>query len=206
MVIADRIAILVNTVFENYHMYGTVALAAGAAGFALQIYCDFMGYSTIAVGAARVMGFKLMENFETPYFAKSVSEFWRRWHISLSTWFRDYLYIPLGGNRCSKAHKYLNIMITMTLSGLWHGANWTLSGCGRSHGKAAERILSEASRKDGELQLPACTGDYDLRTGRYCVDIFPRAQYPGCSRVLLETGGEVGPVEPFQRYGLYARA
>ncbi len=134
MVIADRIAILVNTVFENYHIYGTVALAAGAVGFALQIYCDFMGYSTIAVGAARVMGFKLMENFETPYFAKSVSEFWRRWHISLSTWFRDYLYIPLGGNRCSKSRKYLNIMITMALSGLWHGANWTYIAWGVLHG------------------------------------------------------------------------
>lgn len=134
MVIADRVAILVNSVFDNYHMYGTVALAVGAAGFALQIYCDFMGYSTIAVGAARVMGFTLMENFETPYFACSVGEFWRRWHISLSTWFRDYLYIPLGGNRCSRGRKYLNVMLTMTLSGLWHGANWTYVVWGLLHG------------------------------------------------------------------------
>ena len=134
MVISDRVAILVNTVFDSFFMYGTVALVAGAAGFALQIYCDFMGYSTIAVGAARVMGFTLMENFETPYFAKSVSEFWRRWHISLSTWFRDYVYIPLGGNRCSKARKYFNLMVTFGVSGLWHGASWTYVAWGVIHG------------------------------------------------------------------------
>ncbi len=134
MVISDRVAILVNTVFENYHMLGSVALIAGAVGFALQIYCDFMGYSTIAVGAAKVMGFTLMENFETPYLAKSISEFWRRWHISLSTWFKDYVYIPLGGNRCSRARKYFNLMITFCVSGLWHGANWTFVAWGAMHG------------------------------------------------------------------------
>ena len=93
-----------------------------------------MGYSTVAVGAANVMGFKLMENFETPYFAKSVSEFWRRWHISLSSWFRDYVYIPLGGNRCSKMKKYFNLMVTFCISGLWHGANWTFVIWGCLHG------------------------------------------------------------------------
>ncbi len=134
MVISDRVAILVNNVFDNYCMYGTVALVAGAAGFALQIYCDFMGYSTIAVGAAKVMGFNLMENFETPYFARSVSEFWRRWHISLSTWFKDYVYIPLGGNRCSTARRCFNLMATFTVSGLWHGANWTFIIWGLMHG------------------------------------------------------------------------
>ena len=134
MVIADRVAVLVNTVFDGYYMYGTVALVAGAVGFALQIYGDFMGYSTIAVGAARVMGFELMENFETPYFAVSVSDFWRRWHISLSSWFRDYVYIPLGGNRCSKPRKYFNIMVTLGVSGLWHGANWTYVVWGLLHG------------------------------------------------------------------------
>lgn len=134
MVIADRVALLVNTVFDGFYMYGTVALAAGAAGFALQIYCDFMGYSTIAVGAARVLGFELMENFETPYFARSVGEFWRRWHISLSTWFRDYVYIPLGGSHCSKGRKYRNLMLTMGVSGLWHGASWTFVAWGLIHG------------------------------------------------------------------------
>lgn len=134
MVIADRVAILVNTVFDGVYLYGTVALVAGALGFALQIYCDFMGYSTIAIGAARVMGFTLMENFDTPYFATSISDFWRRWHISLSTWFRDYVYIPLGGNRCSKIRKYFNLMVTFGISGLWHGANWTYVFWGFLHG------------------------------------------------------------------------
>lgn len=134
MVIADRVAILVNTVFDGAYLYGTVALVAGALGFALQIYCDFMGYSTIAIGAAKVMGFTLMENFDTPYFATSISDFWRRWHISLSTWFRDYVYIPLGGNRCSKIRKYFNLMVTFGVSGLWHGANWTYVFWGFLHG------------------------------------------------------------------------
>lgn len=134
MVISDRVAILVDNVFDNFYMYGTVALLAGSIGFALQIYCDFMGYSTIAKGAAKVMGFELMENFETPYFSKSVSEFWRRWHISLSTWFRDYVYIPLGGNRCSKLRKYFNLMVTFGVSGLWHGASWNYVAWGVMHG------------------------------------------------------------------------
>ncbi len=134
MVIADRVAILVNHVFGSYYLYGTVVLAAGAVGFAIQIYCDFMGYSIIAVGAARVMGFRLMENFETPYFSRSVSEFWKRWHISLSTWFRDYVYIPLGGNRRSRLRKYVNVMVTMGVSGLWHGASWTYVIWGLLHG------------------------------------------------------------------------
>ncbi|NBI89225.1 MBOAT family protein, partial [Lachnospiraceae bacterium] len=102
LVIADRIAILVNTVFDRYYMYGTVELIVAAMGFALQIYCDFSSYSTIAIGASQIMGITLMENFNVPYFSRSIKEFWRRWHISLSTWFKDYLYIPLGGNRCSR--------------------------------------------------------------------------------------------------------
>ncbi len=145
MVIADRVALLVNTVFDSFYMYGTVSLAAGAVGFALQIYCDFMGYSTIAVGAARVLGFELMENFETPYFARSVGEFWRRWHISLSTWFRDYVYIPLGGNRCSKGRKYMNLMLTMGVSGLWHGANWTFVAWGLIHG--VYQVVGDMTKK-----------------------------------------------------------
>jgi len=124
MVIADRIAILVNTVFDNYYMYGSVELFVAAVGFALQIYCDFASYSNIAIGAAKIMGFDIMDNFNTPYFSTSVSDFWKRWHISLSSWFRDYLYIPLGGNRCSKPRQYFNIMVTFLVSGLWHGASW----------------------------------------------------------------------------------
>lgn len=134
MVIADRISIMVDHVFENAYAYGTFELFLAALGFAIQIYCDFNGYSTIAIGAARVMGFSLMDNFNTPYFATSISDFWHRWHISLSTWFRDYLYIPLGGNRCSKLKKYRNIMITFLTSGLWHGASWSFVVWGGLHG------------------------------------------------------------------------
>ena len=124
IVIADRAAILVNQVFNycNYYEGPTVLIAAVL--FAFQVYGDFAGYSNIAIGAAQVMGFKLMKNFERPYLAVSVSDFWRRWHISLSTWFRDYLYIPLGGNRKGTVRKYINQMIVMLVSGLWHGAAW----------------------------------------------------------------------------------
>jgi D-alanyl-lipoteichoic acid acyltransferase DltB (MBOAT superfamily) len=134
VVIADRMAIFVNQVFDNSYYYGTIELVFAAVGFAIQIYCDFSGYSTIAIGAAKVMGFDLMENFNTPYFATSIGDFWHRWHISLSTWFRDYLYIPLGGNRCSKAKKYFNVMVTFLVSGLWHGASWTYVIWGGLHG------------------------------------------------------------------------
>jgi len=134
MMIADRLSVLVDSIFSSYNKYGTCILMLGAVAFALQIYCDFASYSAIAIGAARVMGFTLMENFDTPYFAMSIKEFWRRWHISLSTWFRDYLYIPLGGNRKGKVRKYINLMITFLASGLWHGANWTYVFWGGLHG------------------------------------------------------------------------
>ena len=125
MVIADRIAIFVDAAYGTEVLYDGKYLLIASILFAFQIYCDFGGYSTIAVGAAKVMGFELMENFNCPYYAQSVAEFWRRWHISLSTWFRDYLYIPLGGNRKGTARKYINTMIVFVVSGLWHGANWT---------------------------------------------------------------------------------
>ncbi|MBR5597724.1 MAG: MBOAT family protein [Lachnospiraceae bacterium] len=134
VVITDRVAVLVDHIFKEYQCYGLVALSIGALAFALQIYCDFNGYSTIAIGAAKVLGFDLMDNFNTPYFSQSITEFWRRWHISLSTWFRDYLYIPLGGSRCNKWKQYRNILITFTVSGLWHGANWTYVFWGFLHG------------------------------------------------------------------------
>lgn len=134
MVIADRAAVLVNTVFDNYRMYGSTQLILAAVFFALQIYCDFGSYSLIAIGAAKIMGFELMENFNTPYFACSIRDFWSRWHISLSTWFRDYLYIPLGGNRRGRVRKSVNIMIVFLASGLWHGADWSYVVWGGIHG------------------------------------------------------------------------
>jgi alginate O-acetyltransferase complex protein AlgI len=126
VVIADRLAIFVDLVYnDGNHRQNGSALIAATIFFAFQIYCDFSGYSDIAIGSARVLGFKFMTNFKRPYLAQSVSEFWQRWHISLSTWFRDYVYIPLGGNRVTSPRRYFNLFITFLISGLWHGANWT---------------------------------------------------------------------------------
>lgn len=125
IVLADRIAVVIDQVFDYYPYYSGFYMILAAVLFAFQVYCDFAGYSNIAIGAAQVMGFDLMENFNCPYFARSVTEFWHRWHISLTSWFRDYLYIPLGGNRKGKVKKYRNVMIVFLASGLWHGANWT---------------------------------------------------------------------------------
>ena len=124
VVIADRLAVIVSKVYDSPTEFTGVSLIVATLAFAFQIYCDFSGYSDIAIGAAQVMGFKLMDNFNRPYFAKSISEFWKRWHISLSTWFRDYLYIPLGGNKLGKWRWQFNLFITFLVSGLWHGANW----------------------------------------------------------------------------------
>ena len=125
LVIAGRLAITVDLIYGNYADCTGYQLVLGTFAFALQIYCDFASYSIIAIGSAKVMGFSLMENFKQPFFADSCGDLWRRWHISLNTWFRDYLYIPLGGSRKGKARKYVNLMIVFLTSGLWHGANWT---------------------------------------------------------------------------------
>lgn len=125
LVLADRIAIVVNQVYGDIGQFGGMYVIVATILFAFQIYCDFAGYSTIAMGAAKIMGFDLMDNFNAPYFSQSVAEFWRRWHISLSSWFRDYLYIPLGGNRKGTLRKHINNLIVFGVSGLWHGANWT---------------------------------------------------------------------------------
>ncbi len=134
LVIADRTAILVNSVYNNMSAYSGMAVAAATAAFALQIYCDFASYSLIAKGAAKVMGFELMKNFEQPYLSVSIAEFWRNWHISLSSWFKDYLYIPLGGNRKGNVRKYFNLMVVFLVSGLWHGASWHYVIWGAIHG------------------------------------------------------------------------
>jgi alginate O-acetyltransferase complex protein AlgI len=125
LVVADRLALYVNDVYGAPRNYNGLQLTLATLFFAYQIYCDFSGYSDIAIGAAQVLGFRLMENFNTPYYSLSVSEFWRRWHISLSTWFRDYVYIPLGGSRGSSRRHIINLLLTFGISGLWHGANWT---------------------------------------------------------------------------------
>ena len=134
IVLADRIAVVVDTVFSGYDAYSGWYFVVASILFTVQIYCDFGGYSAIAIGAARILGFELMENFNVPYSSMSIAEFWHRWHISLSTWFRDYLYIPLGGNRKGTVRKYINRMIVFLVSGLWHGASLHFVIWGAIHG------------------------------------------------------------------------
>ncbi len=133
VVIADSCATYVNTIFNNYENLNTASLALGAFYFAFQIYGDFAGYSNIAIGTARLFGFDLMRNFNYPYFSRNIAEFWRRWHISLSTWFRDYVYIPLGGSRGSRIYQLRNVLVIFLVSGFWHGANWTFVVWGGLH-------------------------------------------------------------------------
>jgi D-alanyl-lipoteichoic acid acyltransferase DltB (MBOAT superfamily) len=148
MIVADRLAVLVNEIFRAPANYPGIPLIVATIFFAIQIYCDFSGYSDIAIGAARVMGFTLMTNFKRPYCSESVAEFWHRWHVSLSTWFRDYVYIPLGGNRVSPPRQYFNIFVTFLVSGFWHGANWTFVVWGALHGVfVAFGLMSERPRK-----------------------------------------------------------
>ena len=134
VVIADRVAVIVNAVYDNDERYTGVYVLMATVLYAFQIYCDFAGYSNLAIGAAGVMGFDLKENFKVPYRAVNIADFWDRWHISLSTWLRDYVYISLGGNRKGQIKKYRNLMITFLVSGIWHGANWTFVVWGALHG------------------------------------------------------------------------
>ncbi|WP_428328416.1 MBOAT family O-acyltransferase [Mucilaginibacter sp.] len=134
MVIADRLGLYVDPVFSHPHSHSALDLLLATYFFAFQIYCDFSGYSDIAIGAALTLGIELMKNFNMPYLAKNIAEFWKRWHISLSTWFRDYLYIPLGGNRVSFFITCINLLIVFMVSGLWHGANWKYLVWGFIHG------------------------------------------------------------------------
>ena len=173
MVVADRAAGVVDAVFAEHYLYQATALWAAALLFAVQIYCDFSSYSTIAVGAARVMGFSLMENFNTPYFAVSIRDFWRRWHISLSTWFRDYLYIPLGGNRAGRLRRYGNLMVTFLVSGLWHGASWNFVAWGGIHGlyQIAGDLLAPWKRRF-EKRFGVRTQCASYRLGQILVTFF----------------------------------
>ena len=150
LVIADNVAVYVDRVFDDVYKFEGFALILATFFFTIQIYCDFSGYSDIARGTAKLFGIDLMENFRSPYFSSSIREFWSRWHISLSTWFRDYVYIPLGGNRVSKTRHYINLMITFIISGLWHGANLTFIIWGAVHGLA--QIIENIFMKDKNYQ------------------------------------------------------
>lgn len=145
IVIADRIAVIVKNVYGSWETYTGLYIVYAAVLFSFQIYCDFYGYSTIARGSAKLLGISLMDNFNAPYFAKSIKEFWRRWHISLSTWFRDYLYIPLGGNRKGEIRKHTNLLFVFAVSGLWHGASMSFVVWGILNG--IYQVLSDVLKK-----------------------------------------------------------
>ena len=145
VVVADRMGLYVDTVLPNYMNYTGVTCFAASIFYTIQIYADFAGYSLMAIGVGKTLGFELTENFRRPYFAVSVTDFWRRWHISLSTWLKDYVYIPLGGSRCSKVRNNWNIFVTFLVSGIWHGANWTFIVWGVWHGlfQIVEKMLGQ---------------------------------------------------------------
>jgi alginate O-acetyltransferase complex protein AlgI len=157
VVIADRVAVLVNHIYNNPEEQNGLTLTLATYLFAFQIYCDFSGYSDIAIGSARLLGIDLMENFKLPYRAKSIGEFWQRWHISLSNWFRDYVYIPLGGNRVRKWRWYYNLMFVFVISGFWHGSKWTFIVWGALHGfyLVMERVFKVADKKKEYTGLSA---------------------------------------------------
>jgi alginate O-acetyltransferase complex protein AlgI len=169
VLIADNIAILVNGVFDSPGDWSSIMIWAATIGFAIQIYCDFSGYSDIAIGISKILGFDLPLNFNHPYVARNPSDFWQRWHISLSSWLRDYLYIPLGGNRGSEFQTYRNLMLTMLLGGLWHGASWNFMLWGFLHGfiLVAHRLFSR-SRQPAAAPNPLVTL-LSVMAMQYCV-------------------------------------
>jgi D-alanyl-lipoteichoic acid acyltransferase DltB (MBOAT superfamily) len=167
IVIGDYLALnLVDRVFDAPVMYSAVEVYAAVLGYALQIYCDFSGYTDIAIGSALLLGVRFPKNFDSPYKARDIADFWRRWHISLSSWLRDYLYIPLGGNRKGRARTYVNLFLTMVLGGLWHGAAWTFVVWGTLHGVAlaVHRFYDEWRRRRGAARsdglIPRALGTF----------------------------------------------
>ena len=162
VVFADRIGVAVNAVYSAPLAYNNISIFWAIIGYSLQIYCDFSGYSDMAIGIAKVLDFDLGKNFDLPYLAKNPSDFWRRWHISLSSWFRDYVYIPLGGGRAGKGKTYRNLFVTMLLSGIWHGANWTFIVWGVLHGvgSAVHKIFRDIKGKADKRTNPVVSFIY----------------------------------------------
>ena len=196
MCVADLVAVPVNRIFANPELYDGSLLVLAAVFFAVQIYCDFSGYSDIAIGTAQLLGIRLMTNFRQPYFAQSIGEFWQRWHISLSTWFRDYVYIPLGGNRVTSRRWACNIFITFIVSGVWHGAAWTFVVWGCLHAcyflleRMANPVLSKLATVIGANKVPGLQVLFRVTVTFILVDIawvFFRA--PTLHEALVFLGG-----------------
>lgn len=163
MCIADKVSPYTDAVFNNYYHHSGLTIAVAAVMYTFQIYTDFSGYSEMAIGTSQIMGFRVTENFMRPYFSQNVGDFWRRWHASLMNWFRDYIYFPLGGSRCSKARMYWNTMVVFMVSGLWHGANWTFIFWGAYHGllvcfhKLTKSLFPSLPRRGG-VKIPLLGG------------------------------------------------
>ncbi len=187
LLIADRMAVLADAVFEHPHFFSPLTVASGVVAYSFQIYCDFSGYSDIAIGVSRIIGFDLPENFNMPYLSTSITEFWRRWHMTLSKWLRDYLYIPLGGNRRGRLRTYFNLLMTMLLGGLWHGANWTFVIWGGLHGLALAGHKLWIETNHGQLQ--ECRGFLswcgDLYLCMLWLDLFSLPQFHNHAAVIL---------------------
>ena len=211
--VADLISVYVNAVYNSPENATALGVIIATALFAVQIYCDFSGYTDIAIGCARIMGIRLMKNFDHPYKSESIKEFWSRWHISLSSWFKDYLYIPLGGNRKGKPRQLINVMIVFLVSGLWHGAAWTFVIWGAIHGiyqvigtltiKTRNKLLSRIglSEKSMGVRLARRIITFILVTFAW---LFFRANSMADAAVLLNTlvTGWGNPAETFSSMGL----
>ena len=170
--IGDYLAVsLVDRVFDAPLQYSAIECYAAVLGYAVQIYCDFSGYTDIAIGSALLLGVRFPKNFDAPYKPENIADFWRRWHISLSTWLRDYLYVPLGGNRKGAARTYLNLMLTMLLGGLWHGANWTFVAWGGLHGAAlaVTRFGKNLRGEPNVVREPQNARDWLVKAGKVVV-------------------------------------
>ena len=171
VVLADRLGLYVDSVYSNYQYHNGLTCLMASVMYSFQIYGDFAGYSCMAVGVGKLLGFDLINNFKRPYLAVSVTDFWRRWHISLSTWLKDYIYIPLGGSRCSKLRNYWNIFVTFLVSGIWHGANWTFIVWGILHGLL--QIIEIACKFQTNIRGGGYFKNYyNFYTNKLCMDIF----------------------------------
>lgn len=168
MVVADNLASYVDEIYADPSAYNAWSIMLGAVFYSFQIYCDFFGYSTIALGSAKLLGFDISDNFRSPYLSRSIAEFWHRWHISLSTWFRDYVYIPLGGSRVKFARWAFNILVVFVLSGIWHGAAWTFLFWGFAHGLL--HVIEKALKKNVKSLEPK------TKVGRWSIDLFNMAK------------------------------
>ena len=206
---ADRLGLYVDTVYGNYEHYSGLTCFVASIFYSFQIYGDFAGYSLMAIGVGRLLGFDLINNFNRPYFAACITEFWHRWHISLSTWLKDYIYIPLGGSRCSKIRSYWNIFVTFFVSGIWHGANWTFIIWGSIHGliQILEKVFGlQKINSKGIVKFVRILVTFMIVNFAWVFFRMPTIEsgYALCSRIVLDFMGELFIDLPTMCMGLFA--